>query len=254
MDRFERTQDINLGTRFSLYSTIANTAFGSDRNAIVLAALYGTGTRLDNTSFLRGEFSGSTRIEKGQSVNSLYQAEGRYYKIFGPKFWKEHYMGTHTLAVRASLISGYDLDGEREFSIGADRGLRGYKARAFNGDQAFMLNIEHRATVAENVFNLMSVGVAGFVDIGGASSRQLNDLFGNRLYSDVGVGLRLGFPRSGSGGVARIDIAVPMRDGPEGSNAYEIRVLFSAGNPFDATLPGESSSVEQVSLLNGVTR
>lgn len=69
-------------------------------------------------------------------------------------------------------------------------------------------------------------GAAAFVDVGGTSDGALGDIFYNNLYANVGVGLRLAFPRSSGGKMLLLDVAFPMRDGPDGSAGLEVRVIF----------------------------
>ena len=68
---------------------------------------------------------------------------------------------------------------------------------------------------------------------------------------DAGVGLRLGFPRSSGGRIARIDLAFPLRDGPDGSRAFEIRATFAGGTLFNSHLRSETSSPEQANVSIG---
>jgi outer membrane translocation and assembly module TamA len=74
------------------------------------------------------------------------------------------------------------------------------------------------------------------------------------LYADIGVGLRIGFPRSSSGGILRFDIAVPLRDGDDGTRSFEPRFLVSAGQLFSARLRSEAAGSEKSNVEVGLDR
>ena len=100
----------------------------------------------------------------------------------------------------------------------------------------------------------MSLGTAVFIDAGGATRDSLGSLLGENLYGDAGFGLRFCFPRASGGGIARIDMAVPLRDGPDGSKAGEPRLIFAAGQLFNARLRSEAVGPENASLGIGFDR
>ena len=82
------------------------------------------------------------------------------------------------------------LPGE-EFDLGLGTGPRAFGSHAFTGDRSFFATAEYRYTVVDDLWGLVGLGVAGFVDHGGAwysgSPR--------RVGGDAGVGLRLGARR-----------------------------------------------------------
>lgn len=65
------------------------------------------------------------------------------------------------------------------------------------------LTAEYRWTAAEDLWEVIGIGLAGFVDHGGAwysGSRR-------RIGTDAGVGIRLGPSRTAEGGSLSIDLA-----------------------------------------------
>ena len=156
----------------------------------------------------------------------------------------------------ASLTADYgsDLDRDRQLSLGGDNGLRGYKARAFNGDKRLFLNLEDRMHFADDVLRLVSFGAAAFCDIGGATYGELGRLISDDLYGDVGVGLRIAFPRSSGGQVLRVDAALPLRDGDDGSGTFELRLVFSTGQLFSSRLRTETIGPEKANVGIGFDR
>jgi hypothetical protein len=54
--------------------------------------------------------------------------------------------------------------------------------------------------------------------------------------------------------VVRIDVAVPLRDGPDGSKAGEPRIIFAAGQLFNARLRSEIIGAENAAANIGFDR
>lgn len=254
IDRFERIEDYNVGFRFNIGALVAPTALGSSEDNLILTSNAGIGRRISASSFIRGEIGGASRIVDNGFENSLIRGELRYYNVFGPVFWGKTYLGKHTLAGNFFVDYGIDIDDEREFLLGADNALRGYDARTFSGDKRIALNLEERIHWKENVLDLISIGTAAFVEAGGASEDDFGRLISDGIYSDVGVGLRIGFPRSSGGKVLRLDFAVPLRDGPDGSEQFEIRLIASGGQLFSSFLQTERAGSERASVDVGFDR
>jgi hemolysin activation/secretion protein len=90
-----------------------------------------------------------------------------------------------------------------EFDLGLGTGPRAFRSHAFTGDRSVFATAEYRVTVTEDFLGLVGLGVAGFVDHGGAwyaGSRR-------RLGWDAGVGLRLGASRASDTEALRFDLA-----------------------------------------------
>jgi hypothetical protein len=90
-----------------------------------------------------------------------------------------------------------------EFDLGLGSGPRAFGSHAFTGDRSFFGTAEYRYTIVDDLWGLLGLGVAGFVDHGGAwysgSPR--------RVGWDAGVGLRLGASRSTDTPALRFDLA-----------------------------------------------
>lgn len=240
IDRFERVEDFNLGNDFSIQLGMAPEMLGSLDDALLFSLNDSDGIRLGRASFIRGEAGLATRYSSGSVEDSLMRAELKYFNNIGPKFVGERFIGNHTIASQIVFEYGDDLDNDRELLLGGDNGLRGYDAKTFTGDKRLLFNVEDRFHIADNVFKLISLGGAVFFDAGGVTDQSAGHLLSDNIYSDVGVGLRLGFPRSSGGKVFRIDFAFPLREGPDGSGRLELRVLFKGGQLFDGFLRSES--------------
>ncbi len=254
IDRFDRVEDYNIGDQSLVNLVVAPRSLGSIENAAIVSANRGAGWRLSDTSFVRGEFGGSSRLYKDRVENSLVRGELKFYSLIGDWFVGDTFLGRHTFASQFFIDVGEELDRDRQLLLGADNSLRGYEVNTFEGDKRMALNLEERVHVADDILQLVSVGAATFIDVGGVTRGAVGQILTDDLYGDVGAGLRFCFPRSSGGSVVRMDIAVPLRDGPDGSKAGEPRFLFSAGQLFGARLRSEAVGAENTSLGIGFDR
>jgi len=90
-----------------------------------------------------------------------------------------------------------------EFDLGLGLGPRASRTHAFTGDRAFLVSAEYRYTVADEIFKLTGLGLAAFMDYGGAWYD------GSPLRTGVhaGVGIRLASSRSRGIEAVRVDLA-----------------------------------------------
>ena len=90
-----------------------------------------------------------------------------------------------------------------EFDLGLGSGPRAFGSHAFTGDRSIFATAEYRYTVVDDLAGLVGLGIAGFVDHGGAwyggSPR--------RVGWDAGIGLRVGASRSSDTPALRFDLA-----------------------------------------------
>ena len=254
IDKFERVEDFNIGNRFSFQGTYAAEILDSKENTFLLSLADGDGLSLSPTSFVRGELGVSTRMTSSEFDNTLFRGEGRYYNVLGATYLAGLYLGKHTIASNVRFDFGEGLDRDREFVLGASSGLRGYKNRTFAGSKRFVMNIEDRFHLVEDLFRLVNVGGAFFADLGGISRAAVGDIFDDNLYSNIGFGLRFGLPRASGGGVLRVDISFPLRDGPDGSNQFEPRILISTGQIFNSRMSSESVGAVEANVGTGFDR
>lgn len=255
IDRFDRVDDYNLGRDITARIQAAPEAIGSIRDALLFTTNYGSGRRFGDRSFMRGEIGASSRWENSRGLqNSLLRSELRWYKSLEPSYVGDIFAGRHTLASGLNVDYGWELDKERQFLLGADTGLRGYEARAFDGDKKVILNLEDRIHIKEDILRLVSMGAVLFADVGGAGYEPFGSLISDHLYSDVGMGLRFAFPRSSGGQVLRFDIAFPLRKDDALSDEAQVRFLFSAGQVFNSRLASEVMGSEAANVEVGMDK
>ena len=106
---------------------------------------------------------------------------------------------------KAEFYRGHNLDDEVQILLGAATGLRGYPVRQFAGTRSLLLSAEERWFIADDVLQLVSLGLAAFIDSGFAWSDQESvDL--SDLKTAVGGSLLVGSNRLSSSGSARFDV------------------------------------------------
>jgi outer membrane protein assembly factor BamA len=190
---FSRTEDINLSTTFRLGAFVAPEALGYDRTGIGPLAGLRTG------AVFPGGFLILDAIADGLYTSAGLDSGGVV--LSGTLAWRTDSNSLLTLHSDGGWLKN-PVPGE-EFDIGLRNGPRAFGIHSFTGDQAFFTTAEYRRLVLPRVAGLFAVGLAGFVDYGGAWWRDEP----RRTGTDVGVGLRLGFLRSPIGDLARIDLA-----------------------------------------------
>ena len=190
---FAREEDVDLGTTLRVGLIAAPKLFGYERDGIgpeiggrVGARIPGGFAFLD--AIANGLFTGAG-LDSGSvqvAATTVLQPGPRHVAVFHAEAgWLDN-----------------PLPGE-EFDLGLGSGPRAFGSHAFTGDRSVFLSAEYRYTVADDLFRVVGLGVAGFVDHGGAwyagSPR--------RTGWDAGVGLRLGASRSSDTDALRFDLA-----------------------------------------------
>lgn len=95
-----------------------------------------------------------------------------------------------------------------EFDLGFAVGPRGFPIHAFTGDRTYFATAEYRYIFGEDVFKAIDLGVAGFVDHGGA----WYDGSKRRTGTNLGLGLRLSPSRAADSNPTRLDLAYRLKN------------------------------------------
>ncbi|HET7423283.1 MAG TPA: hypothetical protein VFJ92_06975 [Gemmatimonadales bacterium] len=190
---FAREEDVDLGTTVTASLMLAPSAFGYDRDGIAPLITSRIGVALPSGfGYLEGLAGG---LYNGAGLDS------GAVQVAGTAVLKPRPGHVAILHAEAGWLEN-PLPGA-EFDLGLSLGPRAFGSHAFTGDRSFMTTAEYRITVAENFLGQAGIGVAGFVDYGGAwyaGSRR-------RTGWDTGVGVRLGATRASDVGAVRLDLA-----------------------------------------------
>ena len=191
---FGREEDVDLSTTFLVGTYAAPEAFGYDHDGVGLQGNAGSGVRLPGGfATLR---AAATGLVSGSGLDS------GTVRVTGT--WVVQPSRAHTLVVLGQLGWQENPTPGEEFDLGLSRGPRAFYAHAFTGDRMVNALVEYRWTMLENWWDVLGLGLAGFVDYGGAwysgSTR--------RTGTDAGFGFRLGPSRStDTDAVVSIDFA-----------------------------------------------
>jgi hypothetical protein len=190
---FAREEDVDIGLTVRAGLQLAPRAFGYDRD--------GVGPSLNGRvgASLPGGFAYIDAV-----ANGLYTTAGL-------DSGSVQLAGTVVLQPGPSHVAVMHIEGGwlenpvpgEEFDFGLGSGPRAFGSHAFTGDRSFFATAEYRYTVVDNLGGLVGLGIAGFVDHGGAwyaGSRR-------RVGWDAGVGLRVGASRSSDTPALRFDLA-----------------------------------------------
>jgi hypothetical protein len=190
---FSREEDVDIGTTIRAGLQLAPSAFGYDRGGIGPSILGRVGATLP---------AGFAYVDA--IANGLFTAAGL--DSGGVQL-----AGTVVLQPAPRHVAVMHLEGGwlenpvpgEEFDLGLGSGPRAFGSHAFTGDRSFFATAEYRYTVFENLGGMVGLGMAGFVDYGGAwyaGSRR-------RVGWDAGIGLRVGASRSSDTPALRFDLA-----------------------------------------------
>ena len=190
---FAREEDVDLGTTVRVGLQLAPKLFGYQRSGIGPEIGGRVGARLP------GGFAYLDAV-----ANGLYTAAGLDsggVQLAGTVVLQPGDRHVAVLHVEGGWLKD-PLPGE-EFDLGLGSGPRAFGSHSFTGDRSIFATAEYRYTVIDDLGGLVGLGLAGFVDHGGAwysGSRR-------RLGWDAGIGLRVGASRSTDTPALRFDLA-----------------------------------------------
>jgi hypothetical protein len=190
---FAREEDVDLGTTVRVGANFAPRAFGYERNGIAPMVSAKVGAKIPGGfGYLEG-LAGGLYSSAGLDSGVVQLAATGVVKPTGGQVGIVH--------VEAGWIEN-PLPGS-EFDLGLGTGPRAFRSHAFTGDRTVFATAEYRVTVTEDFLGLVGLGIAGFVDHGGAWYAGTP----RRLGWDAGVGLRLGASRASDTEALRFDLA-----------------------------------------------
>ena len=203
-DNIARVEDRYLGARVAARLGYASPLLGSDDSAWIYALDAERGGKLfGDTVMLHGSFRGRQASREPDSYR--FETGARWYHRQSPK---------RLFFAELSGAVAEQTDPNEQLTIGGDNGLRGYPMRYQAAKMVAMFTVEQRFYTDWYPFHLFRVGAVAFADVGrawgvyGVPDADLG------LLRDVGLGLRIGTPRSSRGNMLHVDVAYPL-DGPQ---------------------------------------
>jgi hypothetical protein len=188
-----RVEDVDLGPAVRTDVLLAPSAWGYERNGIGGRLAASVGTRVPVGFAQAGATLSGLRSSEGTDSSSV---DASLLTVVQPN-------DAHLLVGR---IAGGQLNNApfgSEYDLGLGYAVRAFPAHAFTGDRYYLVNGEYRYLVLPRFLGLFGLGLAGFVDHGGAWF----DGMARRSGTDAGFGLRIGSIRSAGSIVGRLDFA-----------------------------------------------
>lgn len=115
-----------------------------------------------------------------------------------------------------------------EFDLGLGLGPRAFRQHAFTGDRAFFTMAEYRYTITDEVLKVSALGLAGFLEYGGAWYHDTP----RRTGWDFGFGFRFGPTRTNNVRNTRLDFAYRAKNDAQKGGWV---IIFGSGFPFSSS-------------------
>jgi hypothetical protein len=198
---FAREHDLDLSSRVSLSTWLAPSSWGYPETGIGLGLSLQTGASLGpNFALLEGR------------ANGLFTSAG----LDSGQVWVALTLAARLVPKNATVFHLEAGAQENpppglEFDLGHGSGPRLFGPHAFTGTRSAWGSLEHRSFLVDEVLGLLGIGLAGFVDYGGAWYENEP----SRLGGNVGLGLRIGATRATGPNVGRIDFGYRFGAGTE---------------------------------------
>ncbi|MEE4271422.1 MAG: hypothetical protein V2I67_07105, partial [Thermoanaerobaculales bacterium] len=189
-------EDIALGPNFVFGATFSAPALGGDIDRVLFdGSVSARRHRGDWLVLSDGWISG--RFDQGDPRNIVVGGQLALARI-----------GERGFQFRFLTDVSHELDLDRQLTLGADIGLRGWDPDTFDGTGRALVNAQWRTLLFRDVLRLFSVGAVVFADAGATwDPRVGRDTDGVR--SDAGVGLLLDLSRFSTSNLLRVEIAWP---------------------------------------------
>ena len=219
VNRDIRYEDFNLGAQYSAELGVSPRVFGVDSTSSFVRLSAANGWRVSEDSFVLPSISIESRFDGGPQ-NAIATAGVLFVHRNGVRY-------PQATVARIAYNGGWRTDPEVQFFADGLTGLRAYRVHSLAGTRSFVVNLEQRLYLGRELLQLFSPGVVAFADAGNAADPG-NGLL-TRVYSDAGVGLRIGLPRTPKN-LLRIDFGYALRQDPRGREGFMVSV--SSGQAF----------------------
>jgi hypothetical protein len=191
-----RQEDVALGPTFRLGATLSTPETGGDIERMLLDGALSVAARSDDWVFAGNSwFEG--RFDEGDPRNWFLGLQATA-SMLGDRGWQ--------FRLLAEVSHEPDLD--RQLTLGADVGLRGWDPDFFDGTGRALANLQWRSLIKRDLLQILSLGVVAFVDAGATwDARVGRDTDGIR--ANLGLGLLADLTTIGSTNVVRLEVALP---------------------------------------------
>ena len=197
---WQRQEDLPLGPNWRVTTGFSLPDLGGDRPRTRYRVEFDVGRWRERT-YMWTDADLSGRYEGGRIANAVSHVE-----LGGAM------IGKAGLRLRAAADFGYNLDLERQLTLGADTGLRGYDPNTFDGTSRTIANVEWRRRLTGEFLHIAVLGMTAFVDGGKTWGARVGPST-DGWRGDAGVGLLLEITRASVVHIVRIELAYPDHGG-----------------------------------------
>jgi len=195
-----RQEDLPLGPNWRLTTGLSLPALGGESARARYHASLDLGRWRERT-YMWTQVDLTGRFDNGDPANAVTHVE-----LGGAT------TGRAGLRLRAAADFGHDLDLDRQLTLGADSGLRGYDPMTFDGTSRVVANFEWRRQLTGEFLHIAVLGLTTFVDGGKTWGARVGPST-EGWRGDAGVGLLVEITRASLVKVLRLEVAVPDRGG-----------------------------------------
>ncbi len=216
VDRVQRTEDLALGQRINAELGYSSDATGGEGEHVVGRLSFADAAWISDRQLVsfRAWLSGYYDLDDHRGENMFAQGLVTYR-------WQHADAWSLLVSAAAAATRGSTLD--QQLLLGGGSGLRGYPNRYQLGDRRFLVTVEERFYSNIYPLQMFRLGTAAFLDVGRAwyegevpdwvPDDRDADHFG--VIGNVGLGLRLESTRTRRDLIIHLDVALPLRDGPD---------------------------------------
>lgn len=193
-----RQEDVPMGPNYAVTLGLSLPALGGDRLRAPYQASFFAGRM--NGNWYRWLFLGSAgRLERRDVADAASRVEVGLAQL-----------GERGFRVRGVLEVGHRLGLDRQLTLGANTGLRGWDPDTFDGTSRAVINAEWRHRLTGEVLHVAVLGVVLFADTGKTWGARVGPSTGG-WRADAGVGLLAEVTRAAVLRVVRLEVAYPDR-------------------------------------------
>ena len=193
-----RQEDLPLGPNWTVTTGLSLPLLGADSVRLRYHGVFESGQFEGRTyTWQRVDFSG--RVESRGLGNAITHLEA------GGAI-----TGSAGVRVRVAADLGYALDGERQLTLGADTGLRGYDPNTFDGTSRVVTNVEWRHRITGELLHVAAIGLTAFADGGKTWGARVGPST-EGWRGDVGAGVLVELTRASLVRILRFEVALPDR-------------------------------------------
>jgi len=188
-----RIEDVDLGASARADVAVAPAAWGYERNGVGGRLAASAGLRVPAGFAQLGASASGLRTSAGTDSSTL---DASLLTVVQPN-------ELHLIVARVAAGQLNNPPFGTEYDLGLGYAVRAFPSHAFTGDRYYLVNGEYRWLALPRFLGLFGLGVAGFVDHGGAWFEGAE----RRTGTDAGFGFRIGSIRSAGSIVGRLDFA-----------------------------------------------